>query len=200
MLSSTDFDVDISHSRMPLALPVSSLLPPGGEDTEAHAAALPSPLAILGPLPPTAPLSLAAAFIIASDVPPFESTVTGMSDAARGAPGRVLVITGRRADWDAKLEDMDSEWLRTPSSEISDALERIDIRYAPTLEHAKLVLSLLTSSPGVSTAHQVRPPSMIVLYDVASLLLATKTTREADEAAETEEDTNELSFSTKSVG
>lgn len=151
-------------------LPVSSLLPPGETPAFGPTQPLPSPVAVLGPLPPTAPLSVAAAFVELADLEPFGGSKP--ADQAIQSPGRVLVVTGERVPWHQALEDMDSEWTRNPSP-TQAAFERIDVRYVPSAAHARLLLSLLTSSPGEKNAYNVPLPSAVILYNLGGLVNGT---------------------------
>lgn len=149
------------------------------EDTPASARDTPVPrlAAILGPLPPTAPLSVSSAFIELADLPAFEPhTASPADDGPRSAAlaalpparARVLVLTGPRAGLHLALEDQDATFLRGHEYGLFDRLRRTDIRYCPTANHLRLLLTVLNGGEGKAG---VSPPSMVLLYDVLGLLM-----------------------------
>lgn len=143
----------IAPSPSPTYLPISALLPPSREPHSAPHRPLPSPsAAILGPLPPTTPLSLALNWLALSDLPEYESTVRldndagpsrhqagpvgvaategGKSERRKRRPERVLIVTGRKDEFYQVLQDDDEDWMRDHGSDytVLDRLKRVDIR------------------------------------------------------------------------
>ncbi|BEI80044.1 hypothetical protein CcaverHIS002_0105730 [Cutaneotrichosporon cavernicola] len=170
-----------------IALPLSALLPPldsdQTRDKEREAAArerlgfdttpspqftaLPRLAAVLGPLPPSAPLSVANAFLDLTDLALFETPPLPPHPGLAEPKPHVLVLTGSRADLHLALEEQDAAFLRSHSYALFDRLRRTDIRYCPSVTHLRLLLAVL-GSEGLKVA----PPSMVVLYDVLGLLMA----------------------------
>ncbi|GMK54297.1 hypothetical protein CspeluHIS016_0108830 [Cutaneotrichosporon spelunceum] len=190
-----------------ITLPVSALLPPLDAATahqkEREAAAhehlgfdttptpkfisLPRLAAVLGLLPASVPLSAASAFLELADLPDFGSPPSQPHDAVLAQPKKhVLVLTGPRAALHLALEEQDPAFLRSHSYALSNRLRRTDIRYCPSVTHLKLLLTVL-GAEGVKVA----PPSMVVLYDILSLLMAPqdgdKSVADGDECSEDEE-------------
>jgi hypothetical protein len=119
-----------------LSLPLSALLAPG---TDAPADALPTPLALLGPLPPTTPIHLALNYLYLSSIPDFTSKPND-NDAgpSRRSRDRVLVITGPREEYGNSVEVDDEDYIRERGGDytILDRLRRVDIRLA--ISHGKV--------------------------------------------------------------
>lgn len=182
-----------------IAVPLAALLPPPphtsrrdreqakaaraclgfADDTpDAHDTPLPRYAAILGPLPPSAPLSVAVSFLNLADLPPFENDPipgevaspprSAALAALPAAEARALILTGRRAALHLSLEDQDPAFLREHERGLFDRLRRTDVRYCPSVEHLKLLLAILHCGEG--RADKVFPPSMVVLYDVLGLM------------------------------
>ncbi|KLT43041.1 hypothetical protein CC85DRAFT_71056 [Cutaneotrichosporon oleaginosum] len=167
-----------------IALPLSALLPPSdttkGREVAARAllgfdapsTPLPKHTAILGPLPPSAPLSAADAFLALADIPAFEAsehTSTAISTyaalyALQPRP-HALVLTGPREQLHLALEEQDPPFLRSHSYDLLDRLRRTDVRYAPSFGHLRLLIAVLGSEGA-----KVAPPSLVVLYDILGLL------------------------------
>lgn len=110
-------------SPLTRAIPTAALLP---RSPHAPACSFPSPTAaLLGPLPPTAPLHLALNHLLLTD------------DAARfisvASPyERVLVITGHADELRTELEEEDEDWLRLNGGKygVLDRLKRVEMRWA----------------------------------------------------------------------
>lgn len=133
---------------------------------------LPALSAILGPLPPSAPLNVARNVLDLAGLDDFESGTDGkvQDQSPLGKHARVLIITGPRASFHAALEDEDEPHLRPNALPGADA--RVDIRYCPSAGHARLLLTLLTSSGkgGTQTVYDLEsPPLLIILHDLLSL-------------------------------
>lgn len=164
----TVVDFVFAHTTMSgVALPLASLLPPS---EDAPSPTLPLHSAVLGPLPATAPLHAALSYIKTADLPLFNST-------AVQPRARALIVTGPRSDFHSALEEAGSPWLAAHGGDrvVLDALQRVDVRYCPSADHARLLLTLLTPEPGVQAreAHElVGTPGLVVLYDLAGLFLA----------------------------
>ena len=138
-------------SRAALACPLSALLPPSsGSSFSIPLDTLPSPAAaIIGPVPPTAPLHLGLEYLSLGDLPDYQfghvdHPITGGTDtgenevgpsstpaAAPSRPERLLLITGDRG-WMENIEEEDEDWLRDRSGTygVVDKLRRIDTRSA----------------------------------------------------------------------
>lgn len=158
-----------------------------GFDTDAPAtaspqtAALPHLCAILGPLPPSAPLSVADAFLALADLPAFDHGGAPLPNDPPSSPrtaalallpppkARVLVLAGPRVGWHLALEDQDPTFLRDHDYALFDRLRRVDVRYCPSVAHLRLLLTVLNGGEGKHD--KVPPPAMIVLYDVLGLLM-----------------------------
>ena len=120
----------------PLALPISSLLPPS---TNANSVdplePLPFPYAsLLGPLPPTSPLHLALSYLGLADLPEYRPSVFGdanatLDDAIPRAAARSIIINCS-STWSGDMEEDDEGWLRDHGAEygIMEQLSRVDIR------------------------------------------------------------------------
>lgn len=121
----------MTYPTRPLSIPIplSALLPPCDISPSE---ALPSSLAVLGPLPPTTPIHLALDYLYLSDLPDFAAS--GSTETPRKAQSRnkerVLVITTDQDDFVSSVEEDDEDWLRDNGGDytILDRLRRIDIR------------------------------------------------------------------------
>lgn len=117
----------MTHSSpSPLALPVSSLLPP---QSSAPNDILPIPLSLLGPLPPTTPIHLALNHLYLSSLPEFDSDTQPEARTRRNRE-RVLIITGPKEDYANSIEEDDEDYMRDRGGDygILDRLRRVDVR------------------------------------------------------------------------
>lgn len=178
----------------PLALPVSALLAP---QSAAPHDILPTPLALLGPLPPTTPIHLALNYLYLCSLLEFGADDNEESRRNIRHRDKVLIITGPKEDYANAIEEEDEDHLRDRGGdyEILDRLKRVDIRYVccfhlfldliwdrycPTINHVMLLLSLLTqerSNTSEPTGTQPQPqnlgyrPGMVILWNIGSLLM-----------------------------
>jgi hypothetical protein len=121
-------------SKQPSTLPqvISSLLPPQAESPQDL---LPTPLALLGPLPPTTPIHLALNHLYLASLPEFESRLspahTHSEPVKKNRKHRVLVITGPKEEYAGTVEEDDEDWIRERGGDydVLDRLKRVDIRY-----------------------------------------------------------------------
>ncbi|KAL7421830.1 hypothetical protein Q5752_003601 [Cryptotrichosporon argae] len=164
-------------------LPLSALLAPlsAGPPTPFPAAA-----ALLGPLAPSCPLHLALGYLESTELDDFEPSF-GADRKGKGRavntkegpktkrPDRVVVVTGKREDWHTAIEDEDEDWLRDHGAkyDVLSRLRRVDVKYCPSAEHVRLLLTLLSTATDAPdpTAHLVQAPALIILWDVARLLM-----------------------------
>jgi hypothetical protein len=111
----------------PLALPLSALLPP---QSTAPNDVLPTPLALLGPLPPTTPIHLALNYLYLSSLPEFDSSTPAQPQLGVRNREKVLIITGPKEDYANAIEEEDEDYIRDRGGdyEILDRLKRVDIR------------------------------------------------------------------------
>jgi hypothetical protein len=111
----------------PLALPVSSLLPP---QTAAPNDVLPIPLSLLGPLPPTTPIHLALNHLYLSSLPEFEFDPPPEGLSRRRSRDRVLIITGPKEEFGSSIDVDDEDHIRERGGDYGtlDRLRRVDIR------------------------------------------------------------------------
>ena len=123
----------MTYRSTPLALPLptSSLLPPG-DDTPSEA--LPSSLALLGPLPPTTPFHLALNYLYLSDLPIFDTFESSTSTSTPKLKGkkkeRVLIVTGPEEGFVQAIDEDDEDYLRERGGDypILNRLKRVDVR------------------------------------------------------------------------
>jgi hypothetical protein len=116
-----------TNPSTPLALPLSALLPP---QATAPNDILPTPLALLGPLPPTTPIHLALNYLYLSSIPEFDSATTARPQRTVRNREKVLIITGPKEDYANTVEEEDEDHIRNKGGdyEILDRLKRVDIR------------------------------------------------------------------------
>nr|XP_018263094.1 uncharacterized protein I303_04585 [Kwoniella dejecticola CBS 10117]OBR85252.1 hypothetical protein I303_04585 [Kwoniella dejecticola CBS 10117] len=107
---------------------------------------------------------------------------------------RVLIITGPKGEYADKIQEEDEDVFRSISGEWETLkmLKRVDIRYCPSPKHLQLLLTLLTesdsrfdnnSNQNLSHAHShphhvESTPSLIILWDVASMFMVQQTVDE----------------------
>ncbi|WWD17330.1 hypothetical protein CI109_101770 [Kwoniella shandongensis] len=162
----------LTSRPLPIQIPLSSLFPPSSSEA-GPSQPIPSPSFLVGPLPPTAPLHIALAYLKLADLPPYEGNGSPRTDHSlhaqgRGkgkekehqhgdpleeedqfrSPRRVLVITGSKASFGESVEEDDEDWMRGHGGdyEVLRRLRRVDMRYCPTSAHLKLLLTLLSET------------------------------------------------------
>ncbi|WVN88264.1 uncharacterized protein L203_103465 [Cryptococcus depauperatus CBS 7841] len=171
-------------------LSLSSILPPSASPGPTKP--LDSPLQILGPLPPTAPLHLALDYIASQDRwqssygldrsalrPTAVTTDSNRLGAETVKTTKALVITGNKRQYQYSIEHEDEDWMRSHggSFAVIQKLKKIDMRYCPSPKHLQLLLSLVSSVESGKTSNGESvvvdsPPGLIILWDIAGLFMA----------------------------
>jgi hypothetical protein len=113
-----------------IAIPLAAILPP---QTTSPNDILPTPLALLGPLPPTTPIHLALNHLYLSSIPEFESGPPSQglsSSTASKSRERVLIITGPKEEYASSVEVEDEDYIRERGGDytVLNRLKRVDIR------------------------------------------------------------------------
>nr|ODN88325.1 hypothetical protein L203_02938 [Cryptococcus depauperatus CBS 7841] len=151
-------------------LSLSSILPPSASPGPTKP--LDSPLQILGPLPPTAPLHLALDYIASQDRwqssygldrsalrPTAVTTDSNRLGAETVKTTKALVITGNKRQYQYSIEHEDEDWMRSHGGSFA------------------LLLSLVSSVESGKTSNGESvvvdsPPGLIILWDIAGLFMA----------------------------
>nr|ODN97671.1 hypothetical protein L204_03094 [Cryptococcus depauperatus CBS 7855] len=151
-------------------LSLSSILPPSASPGPTKP--LSSPLQILGPLPPTAPLHLALDYIASQDRwqssygldrsalrPTAVTTDSNRLGAETVKTTKALVITGNKRQYQYSIEHEDEDWMRSHGGSFA------------------LLLSLVSSVESGKTSNGESvvvdsPPGLIILWDIAGLFMA----------------------------
>jgi hypothetical protein len=175
-----------------IPLPISALLAPQHESDSPNEA-LPTPLALLGPLPPTSPIHLALDHLYLSSIPAFTTSDEEVAGPSRRSieRDRVLIITSPKEEFGNSIEVDDEDYIRDRGGdyEVLGRLRRVDlryvpflfqsrwegraegIRYCPTVKHVMLLLSLLTEGKEVGPHNLGTRPTLVMLWNIAGLLM-----------------------------